>query len=151
MPPFTFEGPNIDPTEIESEKSMSALGEALDTLGIQGEAAGGVECDVLGDGDISVRTPMGTFTIHEVVETIARIRVGPATRVSTPPLLASAPTRSSWGCPRARSTRRTRPPRWRRRSAPSRARPSSPRSTAAPPRCATPRTATPPAPPRSTS
>jgi len=85
MPRFTIEGKDVDPIEIDSDNWMSALGEALSQLGLQPEEAGGVECDVLSDGDISVRSPVGSFTIHETVETIARIRVGPATRAQAVP------------------------------------------------------------------
>lgn len=82
MPRFVIEGASIDTTEVESDNWMSALGEALDQLGFGGERMGGIECDVLGDGDIAVTTSAGPFTIREVVETIARIRVGPDTRIS---------------------------------------------------------------------
>lgn len=85
MPRFTIDGDDVEPLEIESDNWMSALGEALDLLGIQGNEANGVECDVLADGDILVRSPRGQFTIHELVETIARIRVGPDTRASAVP------------------------------------------------------------------
>lgn len=77
MPRFTIEGRDIDPLEIESDNWMSALGDALEMLGAS-TGIEGIECEVLSDGSISVESPIGQFTIHEMVETIARIRVGPA-------------------------------------------------------------------------
>lgn len=85
MPRFTIEGKDVDPIEIDADNWMSALGEALSLLGLRAEEASGIDCDVLSDGDISVRSPVGAFTIHETVETIARIRVGPATRAQAVP------------------------------------------------------------------
>lgn len=77
MPRFTIESQDFDPMEIDSENWMTALGDALDLLGVR-SGTDGVVCDVLSDGSISVQSPAGRFTIHEMVETIARIRVGPA-------------------------------------------------------------------------
>ncbi len=85
MPRFSIDGPDVEPLELESDNWMSALGEALDTYGVHGEEAAGVEADVQSDGDILVRSPAGQFTIHEMVETIARIRVSAATRTSMAP------------------------------------------------------------------
>ena len=85
MPRFTIDGTDLDPLDIESDNWMSALGEALGQLGVGDADTAGVEADVQSDGDILVRSAAGQFTIHEVVETIARIRVGPATRASTAP------------------------------------------------------------------
>lgn len=80
MPRFSIEGRDIDPLEIDSDNWMSALGDALEQLGAGSGIEGieGIECEVLSDGSISVSSPLGQFTIHEMVETIARIRVGPA-------------------------------------------------------------------------
>lgn len=75
MPRFSIEGPDVAPAEVEADNWMSALAEALTIVGVRPDEAAGVECDVMGDGDIQVLTPRGAFVLHEVIDTIARIRI----------------------------------------------------------------------------
>ncbi len=78
MPVFRIEGAGVPTTELVSDNWMGALGDTLQKLAVDNLNA--VECDVRSDGDIEVRTPFGTFVIHE------RLVGGGEVRAVRPPL-----------------------------------------------------------------